>query len=226
MHSNDQKHDKKPVYAYVIKNSIYVNTTTRCSNVCDFCIKFYDTGVAGYDLTLDGDPGVEETCAQIDALLSANIESIVFCGLGESTYRLDFMESIAARYSGRGLKFRLNTNGHGNLINKCDIVPRLARFLDAVSISLNAQDRETYDRLCNPAFENAYEAMLDFTKKCAGAIAEVYLTVVEMPAVDIEKCRAIADKLRVGFRIRPYIQAPAAGDKCEGRCAKNAPRGN
>lgn len=216
-----ESHDKKPVYAYIIKNSIYINTTVRCSNVCDFCIKFYDTGVAGYDLTLAGDPGFDETCRQIDDLLSPQIQSIVFCGLGESTYRLDFMEKIAERYKDRGLSFRLNTNGHGNLINKCDIVPRLARFLNAVSISLNAPDKATYDRLCNPAYENAYEAMLDFAGKCAAApIEEVYLTVVDMPSIDIEKCRAIADKMKVKFRIRPYIPIPAAADKCGERCAK------
>ncbi|HOT75786.1 MAG TPA: TatD family nuclease-associated radical SAM protein [Candidatus Wallbacteria bacterium] len=214
------KSDKKPVYAYVIKNSIYINTTVRCSNVCDFCIKFFDSGVAGYDLTLAQDPQLEETCDQIDALLTPQIESIVFCGMGESTYRLEFMEKIAEKYNGRGLKFRLNTNGHGNLINKCDIVPRLSKFLNTISISLNAHNKAEYDRLCNPAFENAYEAMLDFAASCVSQIEEVYLTVVEMPGVDIEKCRAIADKLKAKFRIRPYIPVPATGGKCETECQK------
>ncbi len=215
-----EKINKVPIYAYLIKNSIYINTTTCCSNVCDFCIKFYATGVAGYDLTLDAEAGVEETCAQIDALISPQIESIVFCGLGESTYRLDFMEEIASKYKGRGLKFRLNTNGHGNLINKFDIVPRLSGFIDSVSISLNAHDKITYDKLCNPAFDGAYEAMLEFCKNCAGRISEVYLSVIDMPMVDIKKCRAIADNLKVKFRVRPYIAPEIKPDKC-GACDKS-----
>ena len=215
-----KKDNKVPIYAYLIKNSIYINTTTRCSNVCDFCIKFYATGVAGYDLTLDAEPGVEETCAQIDALISPQIDSIVFCGLGESTYRLGFMEEIASKYKGRGLKFRLNTNGHGNLINNCDIVPRLSKFIDSISISLNAHDKCSYDKLCNPSFDGAYEAMLEFCKNCAGRISEVYLSVIDMPMVDIQKCRAIADNLKVKFRIRPYIAPEIKPDKC-GACDKS-----
>ncbi len=211
----EEKNNKVPVYAYLINDSIYINTTTRCSNVCDFCIKFFATGVAGYDLTIDAEAGVKETCVQIDALLSPQIKSIVFCGLGESTYRIDFMEEIALKYKGRGLKFRLNTNGHGNLINKCDIVPRLSTFIDSISISLNAHDKVTYDKLCNPAFDGAYEAMLEFCEKCTGRVSEVFLSVVDMPMVDIEKCRAIADKLKVKFRVRPYI-APKSGFECGG----------
>ncbi len=213
---NEKTNNNVPVYAYIIKNSIYINTTVRCSNVCEFCIKFYADGVAGYDLTLDTDPALEETCAQIDNLLTSDIVSIVFCGLGESTYRLDFMEAIAKKYAGRGLKFRLNTNGHGNLINNRDIVPKLAEFINIISISLNAHEKDLYDKLCNPAFENAYEAMLDFAGKCAGRIEEVYLTVVDMPGVDIDKCRAIAEGMNVKFRVRPYIPPAAEPLKCNG----------
>lgn len=202
-----------PVYAYKIKNAIYINTTSSCSNVCEFCIKFFARGVGGYDLTLPEDPELNETLEQIQKLATPEVSDIVFCGLGESTYRLDFIEKIAGIYKAKGYNIRLNTNGHGNLINKCDIVPRLAVFLDSVSISLNAQNKELYDKICNPAYDNAYEAMLDFSRKCVGKIAEVWLTVIDMPGVDKDACRKIAGDIGAKFRIRPYI--PDKRKKCE-----------
>jgi len=210
---------KLPVYAYRLRNAIYINTTSSCSNVCDFCIKFDNGGVGGYDLVIAKDPTVEEASAQIDAILCAEITELVFCGLGESTYRLDFMEDIATRYRPRGLKIRLNTNGHGNHINGCDIVPRLAKIVDSVSISLNTHDARIYERICNPVFDGAHEEMLDFTRKCVGKIKEVILSVVDMPGVDIAACREIADSTGASFRIRPYI--PPARNKREGECKQD-----
>jgi len=35
-------------------------------------------------------------------------------------------------------KIRVNTNGLGNLIHNTNIIPRLAKYIDCVSISLNA----------------------------------------------------------------------------------------
>lgn len=194
-----------PIYAYKIKNAIYVNTTTYCSNVCEFCIKFFDRGVAGYDLSLAEDPGYEQTVAQIDTLAADGTRELVFCGLGESTYRMDFIEKIARLYKAKGFRIRLNSNGHGNHINGADIVPRLAGFIDSISISLNAHTREGYDRICNPSFEGAYEEMLEFSKKCVKAIPEVWLTVVDIPGVNIAECEKIAATIGAKFRIRPYI---------------------
>jgi len=206
---------KESVYAYKIKKSIYVNTTMLCSNVCEFCIKFFNHGVAGYDLMIASDPGIAETCTQIDSLISDEIESLVFCGLGESTYRLDFMEEIALRYKARGLSIRLNTNGHGNLINRCNIIPKLEKFVDSISISLNAQNEALYNKLCNPAFDNAYNEMLNFTRYCVGRIKEVWLTAIEMPEVDVKECEKIAKSIGAKFRVRPYIP-PVKIEKCEG----------
>ncbi|HNY13171.1 MAG TPA: TatD family nuclease-associated radical SAM protein [Candidatus Wallbacteria bacterium] len=202
-----------PVYAYKIKNAVYINTTSSCSNVCEFCIKFFARGVDGYDLVLSKDPEINETVNQIQCLATPEVSSIVFCGLGESTYRLDFMEKIAAIYKAKGFKIRLNTNGHGNIINKCDIVPRLAAFLDSISISLNAQNKDLYDKMCNPAYDDAYEAMIDFSKKCVGKIPEVWLTIIDMPGIDKDACRKIAEDIGAKFRVRPYI--PDKRKKCE-----------
>ncbi|MEZ7890399.1 MAG: TatD family nuclease-associated radical SAM protein [Candidatus Wallbacteria bacterium] len=201
------ENDNFPIYAYRIKDAIYINTTSNCSNVCDFCIKFTNRGVEGYNLEIADDPSVNDTKRQIDDILKTRpeIKKIVFCGLGESTYRLEFMEEIAKTYKPLGFSFRLNTNGHGNKINGFNIIPRLSAFLNSISISLNAHNSELYEKMCNPTFENAYNEMLDFTKKCVGQIPEVFLSVVEMPGIDISKCAEIAKNIGASFKLRPYI---------------------
>jgi len=37
--------------------------------------------------------------------------------------------------------------------------------VDKVSVSLNAYDKATYNQICKPVFEDAYENVLEFTKK-------------------------------------------------------------
>ena len=46
-----------------------------------------------------------------------------------------------------GGRTRLNTDGHGNVINKRNIVPELVGLIDAVSISLNSTDPVQYGAL-------------------------------------------------------------------------------
>ena len=61
---------------------------------------------------------------------------IVFCGYGEPTCRADdlFWLCDQLRAAGRAdlPPIRLNTNGHGSLINHRDITPELKGRLDAV----------------------------------------------------------------------------------------------
>ena len=47
-------------------------------------------------------------------------------------------------------KIRLNTNGLGNRINHKEIVPLLARVIDEVSISLNAPEESSWQKLVRP----------------------------------------------------------------------------
>ena len=59
---------------------------------------------------------------------------VVFCGYGEPTYRVDEIVKIAEYVKSRGGKTRLNTNGHGNVINGRNIAPELA-LLDGINVS-------------------------------------------------------------------------------------------
>ncbi len=136
-------------------------------------------------------------------------DGLVFCGFGEPTERLDVLLEVARwvrQHYGRPLQIRLDTNGHGYVLNSGrDVAAELkAAGVDKVSVSLNAGDRETYMEICKPTFPDAYEAVLDFICK-AKLVLEVEVTAVRLPEVDLAKVQAVADGLGVVFKVREYI---------------------
>jgi TatD family-associated radical SAM protein len=139
-----------------------------------------------------------------------NWVEVVFCGFGEPTERLDVLLQVVRwirQNYGRPLTIRVNTNGHGNMLNRGrDVAAELKTAgVDKVSVSLNAAEKETYLEICKPTFDGAYEAVIDFIKK-AKSVLEVEATAVRMPEVDIAKAKAVAEGLNVKFRVREYIQ--------------------
>ncbi len=138
-----------------------------------------------------------------------NWVEVVFCGFGEPTERLDVLLQVARwirQNYGRPLTIRVNTNGHGNMLNRGRNVAAELKTagVDKVSVSLNAAEKETYLEICKPTFDGAYEAVIDFIKK-AKSVLEVEATAVRMPEVDIAKVQAAAEGLNVKFRVREYI---------------------
>lgn len=134
---------------------------------------------------------------------------LVFCGFGEPTERLDVLLEVARwvrKHNGRPLQIRLDTNGHGYVLNpNKDVAAELkAAGIDKVSVSLNAGDRETYMDICKPTFPEAYEAVLDFIGK-AKLVLDVEVTAVRLPEVDLAKVQSVADSLGVKFKVREYI---------------------
>jgi TatD DNase family protein len=186
--------------AYRIRDSLYLNITNRCTNKCSFCMKFRSDYVKGHRLRLAHEPSEEEIKSAIGD--PKKFKEIVFCGYGEPLQRLDTVKNIARWVKEKGGVVRINTNGHGNLIHKRNIVPELRGIVDSISISLDAHDEETYNRICKPAFTNAFNEILQFTRQAKEVIPEVVITVVTMKDVDIEKCRVIAEELGVPLRIR------------------------
>ena len=103
-------------YTYVIGNNCYVNLTNRCTNRCTFCVRNGKQTFEGYDLWLkEGEPTAEQVEAGIGD--PARYTEVVFCGFGEPTYRLDVMLAVCDWVHAHGGKTRLNTNGHGSIIN-------------------------------------------------------------------------------------------------------------
>ncbi len=188
---------------YPIRNSLYLNITNRCTSACTFCVRYHTDFVKGHNLRLGEEPAANEVIAQIGD--PRQYAEIVFCGYGEPLLRLDVVKAVAAEIKRRGGRVRIDTNGHANLIHKRNVLPELAGLVDAVSVSLNAQNAELYDRISQPAFGvNTYEAVKDFIREAKKYIPDVTITVVSLPEVDLDACRKTADELGVKFRIREY----------------------
>jgi GTP 3',8-cyclase len=196
---------------YWIENKLYLNITNQCSNSCFFCIKRYKQGVGGFNLKLAQEPSIEQITGELSEVLNMRVwDEVIFCGFGEPTERLDVLLSVTQwikQHYRRPLKIRLNTNGHGYVLNPDKDVARelKAAGVDKVSVSLNAGEGETYSEICKPTFPCAYKAVLDFVQK-AKSILEVEVTAVRIPEVDLEKVQAVVDELGVKFRVREYIQ--------------------
>lgn len=189
--------------AYPIRNSLYLNITNRCTAACTFCVRYHTDFVKGHNLRLGEEPSAEAVIAQIGD--PARYDEIVFCGYGEPLLRLDVVKAVAAEVKRRGGKVRIDTNGHANLIYKRNILPELAGLVDAVSVSLNAQNAEVYEKVSQPRFgPGTYEAVKEFIGEAGKYIPEVTATVVSLPEVDIEACRKIAEERGAAFRVREY----------------------
>jgi TatD DNase family protein len=107
----------------------------------------------------------------------------------------------------RGARVRLNTNGLANQYHGRDVTAELATAVDAISISLNAQDATTYERHCRPKQPGAYAALLDFIGRAREHIPDVTVTAVAgLEGVDSDACARIAAELGVKFRSRPLDQ--------------------
>ncbi|MDR0933769.1 MAG: TatD family nuclease-associated radical SAM protein [Burkholderiaceae bacterium] len=190
------------VVGYTIRNSRYLNVTNHCSLRCRFCPKFNgEWSVRDYNMRLSHAPTVEELVEA--AGNPADYDEIVFCGMGEATMRLDVLLETARRLREKGARLRLNTSGVANIVHGRDVAPDLARYIRSISVSLNAQNEEIYNRHCRPGLPGTYDSMLEFIKSARDAGADVTVTAIDgLPGVDIAACEAIAGELGVKFRRR------------------------
>ncbi len=192
-----------PQITYRLKNSLYINLTIRCNADCVFCDRKGEAVIKGNNLRIEREPTVEEVIAEIGD--PTRYEEIVFCGYGEPTIRLEDLKQIARRVKEMGGKTRLNTDGHGSVINKRNIVPELVGLLDAVSISLNTTDPDQYGRLMRINGAVFFPAMMEFAREAVKSLPRVVLTVVDLEEVDKEKARRLAEEIGAVFYQRPYF---------------------
>ncbi|MDY4430462.1 TatD family nuclease-associated radical SAM protein [Evtepia sp.] len=198
------------IITYDYFGSLYINMTNRCDCHCVFCIRDQDASALG-ELWLDKEPTREQVLEEILSQDLSQYAEIVFCGYGEPTCRADDMFWICDQLRAAGREdlppIRLNTNGHGSLINHRDIAPEMQGRLDAVSVSLNGSNEEEYLRLTRPgAGGKAWEAMLDFVRQAAKFVPRVMVSIVDYDKSpqEIEACRQLAESLGATFRVRPF----------------------
>ncbi len=194
------KMPEKGKIAYKIRDNLYLNITNRCTNKCSFCIRFHTDYVKGHNLRLAYEPTEEELKNAIGD--PTQYKEVVFCGYGEPLLRLDLVKNVAAWIKQQNGKVRINTNGHANLIHGRNILPELKGIVDNISVSLDAHDEDTYNRICRPVFKNAFNEIIHFVEEAKKYIPQVQVTAVTLEGVDIEKCRKTAEDLGVGFRVR------------------------
>jgi len=192
---------------YTLGNSLYINVTNRCNAHCVFCKRKENPILRGYNLGMERseEPDADVYIREIGNPNEYN--EIVFCGYGEPTIRWDVVKDISKYVKVNGGKTRLNTNGHGNIINKKDIIPEMKDLIDIVSISLNTFDRKQYSKLVG--LETSYfDEMIEFAKKSKPFVEQVVMTIVSIDEVDIERARKITEEeIGAEFRVREFFSS-------------------
>jgi TatD DNase family protein len=178
--------------------------TLRCNADCVFCDRKGEAVIKGHNLRIEREPTPQEVIGKIGD--PTRYREIVFCGYGEPMIRLAAIKEVAAWVKKHGGKTRINTDGHGNLINKRNIVPELAGLIDALSISLNSADPAQYGALMRLDGEKFFPAMVDFAKEAVKVIPKVIMTVVDLHEVDKEQARRLVEEeIGATFFTRPYF---------------------
>lgn len=199
---------------YTLEGKIYINLTNLCPNRCVFCIRNLSDEVEGKNLWLkDEKIDSSDVIDQFEEVISENPEAkeVVYCGFGEPLLKPEILFQTAKYIKEYypEIKIRINTNGQGNLISKRNLIPEIKECIDSVSVSLNAENKEKYNRYSKPSDpENAYEAVKKFIKECSSSGIETVATVVSgFPEcdVDIAECEKISHNLGAKFRVREWL---------------------
>ncbi len=190
------------IHAYVIGSALYLNLNQDCPTDCTFCPRDTSPRVQGHDLTLAREPSVEEILRA--APDPKGFDEVVFCGFGEPTLRIDALKTLGAHFKRLGCRVRLNTIGLADQVHGREICPELKGLVDAVCVSLNTADPRQYAKLVRPRKEGAHEAVLAFLRSAAKHLPEVVVSAVDLPSVDAEAVRRVAESCGAKFLGRPF----------------------
>ena len=140
--------------------TVYVNLTNACTNACVFCLREQKDDVCGAEMWHDDNYTLEDVIEQFKSY-NPTPQNVVFCGYGEPFLKKDMMKKFAQylRENHPEIKIRVNTNGHANAIYKTYVAEEFKGLLGEASVSLNSDNSEQYNEICQPKIENAYEAV-------------------------------------------------------------------
>ncbi len=191
-----------PTLVYDIRNSRYLNITGRCTLRCQFCPKHNGSKqVHEYQLDLKRQPKAEEIIPLLGEV--SQFDEYVFCGYGEPTLNLNTLLEVAKAIKLQGGKVRVNTDGLGNLFHRRNILPELGQWVDSLSVSLNADTQEAYERHCKPKLKGAYEAVNAFIKQAPEYIKSVQVSALDgLEGVNIQRCEQIITQAGCEFKYR------------------------
>jgi len=199
---------KSPSVVYWLGNNLYLNITNQCPNNCYFCFRKFKDGIHGFNLKLGKDPSSDEVVKELQKVINRkNWSEVVFCGFGEPLERLNCVLEVTRWIKKHyGKVVRIDTNGQGYLLNKGRKVAKELKEagVDKISVSLNTHEKATYNQICKPEFENAFEEVLEFIEK-ARENFDTEITAVTIPEANIPKVMEIAERMGVRFRVRQHI---------------------
>ncbi len=188
-------------YTYKIGTALYINVTNRCNADCIFCSRKTDPVISGYNLAMTKSQEPDAGVYINEIGNPADYSEIVFCGYGEPTIRWDVVKEVASYVKSNGGNTRLNSDGHGNVINKKDITPELAGLIDLVSISLNSTDPDEYARIMRVSPE-MHSEMIKFAKSAMN-YTRVVMSVVGMSEIDTKASeKFVTENIGCEFRVR------------------------
>ncbi|HIP43208.1 MAG TPA: YchF/TatD family DNA exonuclease [Aquifex aeolicus] len=195
---------KKNTITYVINNKLYINLTNKCNLHCVFCQRERERNfwVKGHWVWVDRDPSVDEVIKEIGN--PTRYDEIVFCGYGEPTLRFSALKNIAKWVKERGGRVRVDTNGLLFTFLPKEKLKELVGIVDTFSVSLNAQDEETYNKVCRPANPNAFKKVIEFIKEAKRLGFEVIVSAVDYNGVDMEKTEELAKTFGAKWKYRTY----------------------
>ena len=190
-------------------STVYVNLTNACTNSCVFCLREQKDDVCGAEMWHDGNYTLEDVIEQFNEYKPIP-QNVVFCGYGEPFLKKDMMKDFAQylRENYPEIKIRVNTNGHANAVYKTNVAEEFKGLLDEASVSLNSDNSEQYNEICQPKIENAYDAVKDFLKCCKEVGIKTYASIVtgfDERKINVENCEKIAKELGAEFRNREFI---------------------
>lgn len=197
---------------YLLEGKVYINLTNSCTNDCVFCIRSIKDDVVGANLFLNTENvKAEDVITQLEAMHDKLSSEIIFCGYGEPMLKLEIIKQVAKYIKEKypNTILRVNTNGHANLVYKRNVLPELKGLIDKFSVSLNGENEEVYNRISQPNFKGAYQAVKDFIREAVKEGFDTTATIVTNYKgydVDMPKCIEITKELGAKFRERPWIE--------------------
>jgi cyclic pyranopterin phosphate synthase len=198
---------KNPSIVYWLGDTLYLNITNRCSNNCYFCFRRYKNGINGFNLKFGEEPTLRQIIDELQNIISKKAwKEVVFCGFGEPLEKLDYVLEVTKWIKKHfPITVRVDTNGQAYLLNRDrNVIEELKEAgVDRICVSLNAHNKETYNHICKPKFENAYENVIKFIEK-AKTQFDIEITTVTIPEVNISKVKNMTGKMGVKFRLRKY----------------------
>ena len=110
----------------------------------------------------------------------------------------------------KGVKTRINTNGHANFVYKRDVTRELVGLIDEISVSLNASTEDMYKRLSQPTLktDKPLEIVKDFIKCSVASGIKTDTSVVngyKDYKLDLKECEKISKDLGAHFRVREWL---------------------